>query len=108
MKYYLCAYITLISSILGIGFSIGAIAKETGKNKENALYMLARSIALMVIAVIPVCMEVKNILILITAAMLIVQIIDGLIGIYIKDKMRTGGPFVMALFHAISLLIYLR
>lgn len=108
MKYYLCAYITLISSILGVGFSIGAIVGEKGKHKENALYMFARSIALLGIAIIPICIEAKNLLIIITSAMLIVQVIDVFIGIYIKDKMRTGGPFMMAACHAISLLLYLQ
>lgn len=105
MEYYVCAGITLISAVLGVGFSIGAIVKEKGKDKENALYMFARSLALMGIAFVPVCIEAEKILIIITGAMLLVQVIDGCIGIGIKSRMWTVGPFIMAAFHLACLLL---
>ena len=35
--------------------------------------------------------------------MLIVQLADGIVGIYIKKRMRTVGPFIMAFIHGIYL-----
>lgn len=55
MIYYINAYTTLISAALGVCFSIGAIIKEKGNNRTNALYMFARSLALTCAAVIPIC-----------------------------------------------------
>lgn len=57
MNYYLCAYTALISSILGIGFSVSSICKEKGNNRENALYRFVRSLALTFISIIPVCIK---------------------------------------------------
>lgn len=105
MEYYISAGVTLISAVLGTAFSIGAVVKGRGKDRENALYMFARSLALVGIALIPVFMEVNEILILITGAMLLIQVIDGCIGIAIKSRMRTVGPFIMAAGHAICLFI---
>ena len=105
MDYYICAGVTLISAVLGTAFSIGAVVRGKGKDSETALYMFARSLALVVIALIPVFMEVNEILLLITGAMLLIQVIDGCIGIAIKSRMRTVGPFIMAAGHAICLFI---
>lgn len=107
MEYYLCAVVTLVSTILGFGFSIGAIVRGKGADRENALYMSVRSLALVGIALIPVCIEARAILVIITAAMLLVQVIDGCIGIIIKSGMRTIGSLIMAASHAICLLLLL-
>lgn len=105
MEYYICAGITLVSAGLGVGFSIAAILGEAGKNKQNALYMFARSLALLGIAFVPIFIESEKILIMITGAMLVVQVVDGGIGIIIKSRMRTVGPFIMAAFHLFCLLL---
>ena len=105
MIYYINAYTTLISAALGVCFSIGAVIKEKGNSQTNALYMFARSLALTCTAVVPVCRNAPAILFVITAAMLIVQIVDCIIGIVIKSKMRTVGPFIMAVCHAVCLLL---
>lgn len=94
--YYINAYTTLISAVLGVCFSIGAVIAERETNRTNALYMLARSLALACAAAIPVCKNAPTILFVITAAMLIVQMVDCIIGIIIKSKIRTIGPFIMA------------
>lgn len=103
--YYINAYITLISDILGVCFSLGAIIAERETSRTNALYMLARSLALACAAAIPVCRNEPTILFVVTAIMLIVQIVDCIIGIIIKSKMRTAGPFIMAVCHAACLFL---
>lgn len=103
--YYINAYTTLISAALGVCFSIEAVIKEKGNSQTNALYMFARSLALTYAAVIPVCRNAPTILFVATMAMLIVQIVDCIIGIVIKNKMHTVGPFIMAVCHAVCLLL---
>lgn len=36
----------------------------------------------------------------VTSVMLIIQAIDCAVGFYIKNRMRTIGPFIMTLMHA--------
>lgn len=103
MGYYLYAGITLLSAFLGTGFSVGLILRSKGKDRENALYLFARSLALTGTAVVPICIRGNQTLMMITAAMLLVQIIDGMIGVMIKSRMRTIGPFMMAFCHLICL-----
>lgn len=105
MIYYINAYTTLVSAALGVCFSIGAVIKEKENSRTNALYMLARSLALTCAAAIPVCRNAPTILFVVTAAMLMVQIVDCIIGIVIKNKIRTVGPFIMAVCHAVCLLL---
>ena len=104
LKYYLTAYITLLSAVLGFLFSIQAVRKSESNNKLNALYMLARSLAVVFMAAIPICTKTSEFLAIITVAMLIIQLVDGFAGIYIKNPMRTIGPFTMAFLHAVCLL----
>lgn len=96
MGYYICAGITLLSALLGVGFSVAAIMNERNTSRINDFYMFARSLALACIAVIPLCMVSPKLLFVITAAMLVVQIVDGIVGIVMKSKKRTSGPILMA------------
>lgn len=100
MGYYLIAIITLISALLVLLFSVQAVRAGKDVERTNALYMFARSAALLCAAVVPLVVGSDNFLLLITGIMLIVQMIDGFAGIYIKNPMRTVGPFVMACLHA--------
>lgn len=107
--YYVTAFTTLLSAALGLCFSIGAFLSNKsnkGKSLNNSMYMFARSLALFCIAVVPVCMKDPAVLIIITSAMLIVQLIDCIIGIIIKNIMRTIGPFIMSVCHAVCLLLF--
>lgn len=90
MIYYINAYTTLISAALGLCFSMGAVIAERKTSRTNALYMFARSFALACAAAIPVCRNAPTILFVVTAAMLIVQIIDCIIGIVIKNKIANS------------------
>lgn len=103
LAFYFTAFITLISAILGATFSIHATVAGKNREKENALYMLARSIAIVWVAVMALIIHSTPLLVAITSAMLVIQIVDGIIGLYIKNPIRTIGPFIMALLHAICL-----
>ena len=107
MLFYLTAYTTLLSAILGLFFSIRAVKKGKSIERTNALYMFARCLALVCISLIPLFTKSTNLLIIITCLMLIIQIIDGFIGLYMKECMTTIGPFIMAFLHAVCLYLSL-
>lgn len=104
MAYYLTACITSLSAFLGLAFSIYAIRNSDNQEKTNALYMFARSVAIVFISIIPFFRGSGVLLFIITSSMLIIQVIDGIVGIYIQNRMRTVGPFIMAVLHAICIL----
>lgn len=108
MEYYICAFVTLISAIMGDVFSVRTILKGEEIDREIILYMFARCIALTFITVIPILKEDVNLLVIITMGMFIVQVIDGFIGVLMKNRLRTLGPFVMAICHIMCLLIYFK
>ena len=100
MLFYLVACIDLISAILGLLFSIGAVTIGKNAERENALYMFARSAAVVCAAVLTLLFKSNILLMVVTSVMLIIQAIDCAVGFYIKNRMRTIGPFIMALMHA--------
>ena len=53
MQYYLVAFITLVSAILGMAFSISSVKKGTGDERTNALYWFTRNATLMCVSIIP-------------------------------------------------------
>lgn len=108
MEYYICAFVTLISAVLGDVFSVRTILNVKEIDREIILYMFACCITLTFIAVTPILKEDVNLLVIITMGMFIVQVIDGFIGVSIKNRLRTLGPFVMAICHIMCLLIYLK
>lgn len=107
MRYYITAILTFISATMGVLFSIGFIRNEKGNSQVNALYMFARSFALLMLTVIPFFINSTQMLAIATAAMCIVQMIDGFIGIAIKNLFQTFGPFMLAVCHSICLLLLL-
>lgn len=101
--YYVIACTTLLSAILGILFSVKAVREQSGTGKANAPYMFARSVALGGAAAIPIFFTLPGLLTVLTAMMLTVQLIDGCVGILIRSRPRTTGPFCMAAIHALCL-----
>lgn len=105
MGYYITAFTTALSAFLGLCFYTCS-NKRKNQEKTNALYMFARSVAIVGISILPFIYQSERLLLIATGAMLIIQMIDGIAGIYIKNRMRTIGPFTMAFSHAVCLLIF--
>ena len=89
--------------LAGRSFSLGAVRREQGPARSSALYMLARSLGLTALAAIPVWRHSVGILAAATGVMLLVQAVDGLVGIYLKKPFRAAGPFLMASIHGACL-----
>ena len=105
--YYSCAAITVISALVSLGFSFEAIAKGKDNNNINALYASSRSVALLYVSIVPIFIFSKEIMIVTSVGMIIVQFLDGFVGIKIKNKLKTLGPFITAIIHCIFLVLSL-
>ncbi len=105
--YYFCAAITLISAVVSLGFSVEAIIKGKENNKINALYTSSRSVALLCVSIVPIFIFSKEIMIVTSVGMIIVQFLDGFVGIKIRNTFKTLGPFITAIVNCIVLVLFL-
>jgi len=92
MPFLICAAITAISAIISLGFSIASVPNTTGKTRTLAFYTCARSIAFAIISVCPFVNGSMRWLQAAAAGMILVQAFDAVIGVTIKDTMKTFGP----------------
>ncbi|MFD1863010.1 hypothetical protein [Planococcus chinensis] len=105
--YYLCAALTLISASISLFFSLLAVKRSKDDANEKALYVTARSIAFWCISIVPFFMISTEMVVITSLGMIIVQFLDGFIGIKIKDKFETWGPFIIAVAHLVALVFFI-
>jgi hypothetical protein len=97
LPFVVCATVTSISAIVGLGFSIAAVLKADGEAKTIALYGCARSIALALVSPVPLFTGSTAWLLAVACSMTVVQACDAAIGVRIGDRMKTLGPAAIAL-----------
>jgi hypothetical protein len=97
LAFLVCAGVTAISAFISLGFSIAAVAGQTGSIRTLALYACVRSLALAVVSVASFVTGSGQWLQAAALAMIIVQAGDAAIGATIKDSMKTFGPAGTAL-----------
>lgn len=101
------AAITLLSALLGLAYSLWAVARGPATAKTAVLYTFARSLALVALAAGAFFAGSVGFLAAVTGAMLLVQAVDGCVGLWGKSLPRAAGPFLMALLHGACLLALL-
>lgn len=109
MFYYLCAIVTLISSAVSFGFSIDAyITAKPLKDASltNAKYALSRSVSIFLVAIGLFIFRSNPFLVVISAIMIGVQLLDGIIGIKIS-RFKTLGPLLTAVGNTVVLILFL-
>ena len=92
VPFIVCASITAISAIISLGFSIVAAVNSAGQARTMALYTCARSLSLVVLSLVPFFNGSSPWLQAIAWSMIIVQACDAVIGVVIKDRIKTFGP----------------
>lgn len=92
MPFVACALMTAISAIVSFGYSVAAVLGSTGDAKTLARYAGARSVALLIVSLVPFLTGSHQWLSAIAWSMIIVQASDAVIGWTIKDRMKTFGP----------------
>lgn len=96
VPFIVCASVTAISAIISLGYAVGSTLQTVGQARSLALYACARSIALALVSVTTILNGLTGWLQAIASAMIIVQACDAVIGVVIKDRMKTFGPAATA------------
>ena len=96
IPFLFCAFITTVSAVISLGFSVAAAFNTANEVRNTALYTCARSVALAIVSAVPFLTGSTPWLLAIACSMIIVQICDAAIGV-VKDRMKTFGPAVTAL-----------
>lgn len=104
LPFILCAAITAISAVVSLGFSIAAVRTAAGPARTLALYAAVRSGALVIASIVPLATGSAEWLLSIGLAMIIVQAGDAVIGMTIKDRVKTFGPAGTALANLLAVL----
>ncbi|MBC6315343.1 hypothetical protein HCJ54_06755 [Listeria grandensis] len=105
MLYYLCAFGTFISATVSFGFSVAAYRTATNDGVLNAMYAISRSLALLIVAIVPFFYHADTYLYAVAMVMILVQFFDGFIGIRIKNTLKIVGPFLTAIANVVFLLL---
>jgi hypothetical protein len=108
VSFYVCAVITAASAFTSLGFSIAALAPAHGEARTNAMYTAARSVALAIISLVPFFYQSTPFLMAIALTMIVVQAADALIGVRLRNSLKTYGPATTAVCNLIALLWLLR
>lgn len=107
LSFWICALITLVNALLSLGFSIDTYRESKSNARTNSMYTIARSSALAVVCFVPLFNHSPSWLIATATTMIIVQFVDTLIGIKLKDQMKILGPFIVAVLNLLALVKYL-
>lgn len=95
--YYACAVVTAASAFTSLGFSIGAYRNAANSAHNSDMYALSRSSALALVSLLPLTYHSVDVLSAIAIVMIAVQAFDAIIGIKLKDSLKTYGPAMTSL-----------
>ena len=104
IAFWITAAISLLSAGVSFGFSVAAVRRGSGESRTSALYTLARSGALLVIAIISLFTSSYGVVVAVAGAMILVQAADAVIGIITRNRGATIGPLVLAVLNAAALI----
>ena len=104
IPFLLCAFITTVSAVISLGFSVAAAFNPANEVRNTALYTCARSVALALASAVPFFTGSTSWLEAIACCMIIVQVCDAGIGVVIKDRMKTFGPAGTAVLNLAALI----
>lgn len=96
VDYWACAAVTVISSVVSVGYAIAGLRAATGEARVPSMYALARSVALMLVAAVALFAGSIGFLAAAALAMIIVQALDAVVGAGIPDRLKTIGPAATA------------
>ena len=102
IPFLFCALITAVSAVISLGFSIAAAFNTANEVRNMALYICARSVALVLVSAVPFFTGSTPWLQAIACSMIIVQVCDTAVGVVIKDRMKAFGPAGTALLNLAS------
>ena len=103
VAYWVCAAVTVVSSVVSAGYAVAGLRAATGATRVPSLYALARSVALVAVAAASLFAGSIGFLAAAAIAMIVVQALDAVVGATIKDRVKTFGPAATAAFNLAAL-----
>ncbi|MEJ3405745.1 hypothetical protein WDJ51_13475 [Rathayibacter sp. YIM 133350] len=103
VSFWVCAVVTLLSALVSGAYALAGARSASTDTRAPSLYALARSAALLVVAVVAVFTASVAFQSAVAIAMIIVQAGDAIIGGLIHDRVKTLGPAVVAVANALAL-----
>ena len=104
MAFWVCAGITLISSMVSAGYAVANLRTTHLRSRGVAEYALSRSIALVVVSIIAVFVANTGFLVAVATCMTLVQGMDSVVGARSGDRFKTVGPAMTASANAAALI----
>ena len=101
---FVCAVVTLVSAVVSLGFSLVAVWSSEGPERDTALYAAARSVALLVLALVPWLSGSVSWLLAAGWGMTMVQGLDAGIGRRLNDRIKTYGPLSVATVNLVAVI----
>jgi hypothetical protein len=92
-----CAGVTAASALVSLGYAVATVVSSRGEARPPASYALSRSVALAGSSLVVLATRAHAALVVVALAMVIVQALDAVVGVTIRDRMKTFGPAVLAL-----------
>lgn len=92
LAFFVCLVVTLISTVVSLGFSLVAIWSSEGEGRDLALYAAARSFAFLLLSLVPWLTGSVGWLQAVAWGMIVVQALDAGIGHRLGDRTKTWGP----------------
>jgi hypothetical protein len=103
LEFWLCVAITAISAYVGLGYSIAGLRGADPRSQAGFMYALARSAALAVAATIAPFTSSIGFVAAVAVVMVLVQGADAVVGLRIRDSLKTYGPAATAVANAVAL-----
>jgi hypothetical protein len=98
---------TLLSASVSAGYSFAGLA-GAGRVDSFARYAASRSVALPLAVLLATTLRSRTGILFMGAAMTIMQLLDGIIGLQAYDPAKIFGPFLFALINAILVIWLVR
>ncbi|MDP9028090.1 MAG: hypothetical protein M3N46_11185 [Actinomycetota bacterium] len=103
VAFWVTAVISLLSAGVSFAFSVAAARRGAGAARTSALYTLARSGAILVVAVGSLFVHSLGVVAAVAGIMIVTQAADAVIGVVTRNRAATVGPIVFAVMNAAAL-----
>lgn len=97
VAFWVCGAVTFVSAGVSLGYSVAALRAAGAPGEVTASrYAAARSVALLVAAVVGLCAGSVGFAAAVALTMIVVQGLDAVVGARIPDTLKTVGPAATA------------
>jgi hypothetical protein len=101
---WVCSLLTIVSACVSLGYSVAGLRAGNGSERLPSSYALARSAALVVVALAAPVTGNLGFIAAAAVAMICVQALDAIIGGKGRDRLKTIGPAITAIANAAALI----